>query len=53
MLASFITPSFPLRRLGTFGVGNDDFIKITIQDADNLSQVGSLQAAIIGTSSEA
>jgi len=53
MLASFVTPSFPLRRSGTFGVGNDDYIKIIIQDADNLQQVGSLQAAVVGTRREA
>ena len=53
MLASFVTPSFPLRRSGTFGAGNDDYIRITIQDADNLQQVDTLQAAIVGTRREA
>jgi hypothetical protein len=53
VLASFLTPSFPLRREGTFGIGNDDYIRITIQDADNLSQIAQLQAAIVGTRREA
>ena len=53
MLASFVTPSFPLRRAGTFGAGNDDYIRITIQDADNLQQVSTLQAAVVGTRREA
>ena len=53
MLASFVTPSFPLRRAGTFGTGEDDYIKITIQDADNLQQVGTLQALVVGTRREA
>lgn len=53
MLASFLTPAFPLRRSGTFGIGNDDYIRITIQDIDNLSQVGQLQAAVVGSRREA
>lgn len=51
MIASFISSAFPLRRSGTFGTGNDDFIKITIQDA--IQQVGYLQAAIVGYRREA
>lgn len=53
MLASFVTPSFPLRRSGTFGVGNDDYIRITIQNADNFQQVTELQAAVVGYRREA
>jgi len=49
--ASFISAPFPLRRAGTFGVGNDDYIKITIQD--NLSQVSKLQCIVEGVRREA
>lgn len=48
--ASFISQPFPLRRQGTYGAGNDDYIKITIQD--NLSQVTKLQAIVEGTRRE-
>lgn len=50
-LASFLTAPFPLRRSGTFGVGNDDYIKIFIQD--NLSQVTQLESAVVGVVREA
>lgn len=45
-LASFLTSTFPLRRSGTFGTGNDDYIKITV--GAQLSQVVELQAAVVG-----
>lgn len=49
-IASFISAAFPLRAQGTFGVGNDDYIKIRIRD--NLTQVTSLQAAVVATRRE-
>lgn len=49
--AVFISSPFPLRRSGTFGVGSDDYIKITIDD--NLSQIIQLEAAIVGVVREA
>jgi len=48
MLASFLSAPFPIRRSGTFGVGQDDYIRIIIQDADNFQQVGQLQAICVG-----
>jgi len=51
MLASFVSAPFPLRRTGTFGVGNDDYIKIRIYD--NISQVSYLQCLIAGFKREA
>ena len=50
-LASFIAASFPLRRVGTYGAGNDDYIKIRIND--NLSSIIELQAAVVGFRQEA
>lgn len=50
-LASFLSAPFPLRRSGTFGPGNDDYIRIIIRD--NLSQITQLQAAIVGVRREA
>lgn len=53
MLASFLSSPFALRRKDTFGIGNDDYIRITIQDADNFSSVTKLQAVIVGYKREA
>lgn len=50
-LASFTSVVFPLRRQGTFGAGNDDYIKIILRDA--LQQVTQLEAAVIGFRQEA
>lgn len=49
--ASFIASAFPLRRAGTFGVGNDDYIKITIRD--DIDQVAQLESAVVGFLQEA
>lgn len=50
-LASFLASAFPLRRTGTFGSGNDDYIKITIRD--DIDQVSQLQAVVVGFLQEA
>lgn len=50
-LAAFTTASFPLRRAGTHGIGNDDYIKIRIND--NLNSLIELQAAVVGFRQEA
>ena len=50
-LASFTSVTFPLRRQGTFGTGNDDYIKVRIND--NISQITQLQAAVVGFRQEA
>jgi hypothetical protein len=44
-IASLKTSPFPLRRAGTFGVGNDDYFKVTV--GANLSQVTKLQCLLI------
>lgn len=49
--ARFLSSAFPLRRAGTFGVGSDDYIRITIRD--NLSTVTYLQAVVAGFRQEA
>jgi hypothetical protein len=49
--ASFLSAPFPLRRAGTFGIGNDDYIKIRIYD--NLTGMLTLQSAAIGFTREA
>ncbi len=49
--ARFLSSAFPLRRSGTFGVGNDDYIKITIRD--NLTAVNYLQCIVEGFRQEA
>ena len=49
--AVFLTSPFPLRRSGTFGVGNDDYIKITIDD--NLAQITQIESAVVGVVREA
>lgn len=47
----FLASAFPLRRAGTFGGGNDDYIRITIRD--NLTSVSYLQAIVAGFRQEA
>lgn len=49
--ARFLSSAFPLRRSGTFGAGNDDFIRITIRD--NLTNVSYLQSIVEGFRQEA
>lgn len=49
--ARFLSSAFPLRRSGTFGAGNDDFIRITIRD--NLTSVSYLQSIVAGFRQEA
>lgn len=49
--ARFLASAFPLRRAGTFGTGNDDYIKITIQD--NLNTINYLQCVVSGFTQEA
>lgn len=51
--ASFLTDSnpFPLRRSGTFGTGNDDYIKIRIRD--DLTSISQFQAIVQGVKREA
>ena len=49
--ARFLSSAYPLRRSGTFGAGNDDYIKITIRD--NLSSINYLQAIVEGFRQEA
>lgn len=50
-LASWVLPAqFPLRKSGTFGVGNDDYIKVTVRD--NLTSVSSLECLIYGFQKE-
>lgn len=50
-ISAFVTSAFPLRRSGTFGVGNDDYIKIRIRD--NLTGVSQLEALVVGFTQEA
>jgi hypothetical protein len=49
--ARFIASAFPLRRSGAFGAGNDDYIKITVQD--NITSVNYLQCIVEGFRQEA
>ena len=49
--ARFLSSAFPLRRTESFGIGNDDYIKITIQD--NLTTISYLQAIVAGFRQEA
>ena len=49
--ARFISAAYPLRRAGTYGTGNDDYIRITIRD--NLSSISYLQAIVEGFRQEA
>lgn len=49
--ARFLSSAFPLRRTGTFGVGNDDYIRITIRD--NLTNINYLRCIVSGFSQEA
>lgn len=49
--ARFLSSAYPLRRSGTFGSGNDDYIKITIRD--NLTSIDYLQAIVAGFRQEA
>lgn len=50
-IASLQTSPFPLRRAGTFGAGNDDYFKITVNA--QLSQVTKLQCLLITNLREA
>lgn len=49
--ARFLASAFPLRRAGTFGTGNDDYIRISIRD--NLTSIDYLQAVVSGFTQEA
>lgn len=49
--ARFLSSAYPLRRSGTFGAGNDDYIRITIRD--NLTSINYLQAVVVGFTQEA
>lgn len=49
--ARFLASAFPLRRSGTFGTGNDDYIRISIRD--NLSSIGYFQSIVSGFRQEA
>lgn len=49
--ARFLASAFPLRRSGTFGAGNDDYIRISVRD--NLTSINYLQAIVEGFRQEA
>lgn len=49
--ARFLASAFPLRRSGTFGSGNDDYIRVTIRD--NLTSINYLQCIVGGFRQEA
>jgi len=47
MIAVFISPQpFPIKKIGSYGSGNDDYIKVTIRS--NLSKISSFGASIVG-----